>query len=122
MSIHLERPNCGSSLCAIELQPQINTIHSSSILTNSNESARQHIVCTDDELLQEPSSLSAENTVEQLQRWNHPRSNIPRTFTTFLSFAIMGATDAAYGVRLYAQMLPFHWSIIPNIDSLILRL
>lgn len=32
------------------------------------------------------------------ETWNHPRSNISKTFATFWSFLIMGANDSAYGV------------------------
>lgn len=31
-------------------------------------------------------------------KWNRPRINIWRTFAVFLSFLIMGANDATYGV------------------------
>ena len=104
MSLHLGRPNCESSLGSIELQPRINTINLPTISPSTSEPARQETVHTGNELLPEVTAVNLENTVVQLQRWNNPRSNIPRTFTTFLSFAIMGATDAAYGVRLYAQI------------------
>lgn len=33
-----------------------------------------------------------------LEKWNHPRINIYRSFSTFWSFLVMGANDAAYGV------------------------
>ena len=32
------------------------------------------------------------------EKWNHPRINIYRSFSTFWSFLVMGANDAAYGV------------------------
>jgi hypothetical protein len=35
---------------------------------------------------------------EVKQRWNHPRTNIPRVGACFYSFIVMGANDAAYGV------------------------
>lgn len=37
--------------------------------------------------------------VHALEKWNAPSRNIPRTLATFWSFLIMGANDAAYGVR-----------------------
>lgn len=33
-----------------------------------------------------------------LEKWNQPRINIYRSFSTFWSFLVMGANDAAYGV------------------------
>lgn len=33
-----------------------------------------------------------------LLKWNHPRINMWRFFVTLLSFIIMGANDASYGV------------------------
>ena len=35
----------------------------------------------------------------QVERWNYPRSNIVKTVATFWAFLVMGANDAAYGVR-----------------------
>lgn len=35
----------------------------------------------------------------ELQRWNHPRLNMWRCFACFMGMLIMGANDAAYGVR-----------------------
>lgn len=105
MSIQLARPNWGSSLCPIELQPQLNISYLPSASISTSEPHRQEVLSANEEPLQESVSVNPGNTVGQLQRWNNPRSNIARTFTTFLSFAIMGATDAAYGVCLLAQML-----------------
>ncbi|KXJ88448.1 major facilitator superfamily domain-containing protein [Microdochium bolleyi] len=34
---------------------------------------------------------------EPLQKWNSPRSNIPRVGACFFSFVVMGSNDAAYG-------------------------
>jgi hypothetical protein len=42
---------------------------------------------------------SPTTATEVLQRWNHPRSNMFRVFATFWSLLVMGANDAAYGVR-----------------------
>jgi hypothetical protein len=33
------------------------------------------------------------------ERWNQPRANAPKLLAVFWSFFIMGANDAAYGVR-----------------------
>jgi len=35
---------------------------------------------------------------EVKERWNYPRTNIPRVSACFYSFIVMGANDAAYGV------------------------
>ncbi|KAL4924621.1 MFS general substrate transporter [Aspergillus undulatus] len=57
----------------------------------------------------DPGSLEgqAENVPQELpdqaptsNKWNEPRSNIFRVFTTFWVFLIMGANDAAYGALL----------------------
>lgn len=40
------------------------------------------------------------NTVtETKQRWNHPRQNMWKVFTTFICFSVVGANDGAYGVK-----------------------
>lgn len=51
-------------------------------------------------------TLSAESRPDQpptvvalaLEKWNDPTENISRLFSTYWSFVIMGANDAAYGV------------------------
>jgi hypothetical protein len=35
-----------------------------------------------------------------LEKWNQPRINVYRSFSTFWSFLVMGANDAAYGVSV----------------------
>jgi hypothetical protein len=37
-------------------------------------------------------------TVSVVERWNHPKGNLHRTFAVLFAFTIMGANDAAYGV------------------------
>jgi hypothetical protein len=54
-----------------------------------------------------PSQHSADDTASNespdgfaaLEKWNQPQINVYRTFATFFSFLVMGANDAAYGVR-----------------------
>lgn len=54
-----------------------------------------------------PSQHSADDTASNespdgfaaLEKWNQPQSNVYRTLATFFSFLVMGANDAAYGVR-----------------------
>lgn len=38
--------------------------------------------------------------VEELERWNKPRSNMWRVFATFISFLILGMNDATPGVSM----------------------
>lgn len=42
---------------------------------------------------------SPASPVQRQERWNHPRTNIARISVCFYGFVIMGANDAAYGVR-----------------------
>lgn len=35
------------------------------------------------------------------ERWNQPRATVPKVLAVFWSFLIMGANDAAYGVRTW---------------------
>ena len=37
--------------------------------------------------------------VPSLQKWNSSKANMWRLFATFFSFVLIGANDAAYGVR-----------------------
>ncbi|KAJ5081278.1 Major facilitator superfamily domain general substrate transporter [Penicillium alfredii] len=39
-----------------------------------------------------------------LEKWNHPRINIYRSFATFWGFLVMGANDAAYGLESYYHL------------------
>lgn len=41
-------------------------------------------------------------SVERLQRWNYPKSNVPKIGACFWSFIVMGANDAAYGVSFFS--------------------
>lgn len=47
------------------------------------------------------STSPPDDTESLLPRWNHPRSNIFRVFATLWVFLVMGANDAAYGVRYH---------------------
>lgn len=51
-----------------------------------------------------PSPTTAADT---LDRWNHPRSHLVRTLSTFWAFLVMGANDAAIGVCI---SYPHNWS------------
>ena len=42
---------------------------------------------------------SPASSVQRRERWNHPRINIARMAVCFYGFVIMGANDAAYGVK-----------------------
>jgi hypothetical protein len=39
----------------------------------------------------------------EFEKWNHPRSNIAKSLTTFWSFLVMGANDSAYGVSSHLE-------------------
>lgn len=63
----------------------------------------------------EPSSPRLDSTTTdtpQLQKWNYPRSNIPRVLSTFWCFIILGANDAAFGA-----LIPY-LEVYYNIDYL----
>ncbi|KAI2636662.1 putative MFS transporter [Xylaria nigripes] len=38
------------------------------------------------------------------ERWNQPRTNIPRVAACFYAFVVMGANDAAYGLQVYYRL------------------
>jgi hypothetical protein len=42
---------------------------------------------------------AASESFPVLEKWNQSRTNIQRTLATFWCFMVMGANDAAYGVR-----------------------
>lgn len=46
----------------------------------------------------ESSEDSSQEGFAALEKWNHPQINTYRSFSTFWSFLVMGANDAAYGV------------------------
>ncbi|KAK8068667.1 hypothetical protein PG994_005283 [Apiospora phragmitis] len=41
---------------------------------------------------------------EMIQRWNYPKSNVPKIAACFWSFVVMGANDAAYGIEQYYHL------------------
>ncbi|KAF1977980.1 MFS general substrate transporter [Bimuria novae-zelandiae CBS 107.79] len=63
------------------------------------ESSRAQILVTENndpaEFLPQPST-----TVSVVERWNHPKANIGRTFATFFALTLIGANDASYGVMI----------------------
>ncbi|KAH9907233.1 MFS general substrate transporter [Xylariomycetidae sp. FL2044] len=54
---------------------------------------------------------------DAVQRWNYPRSNIPKVAACFWSFVVMGANDAAYGPLI--PYLQKHYDLTYLIVSLI---
>ncbi|KAK7942411.1 uncharacterized protein PG986_011524 [Apiospora aurea] len=51
---------------------------------------------------QDPSSPPPPPTATQVvQRWNYPKSNVPKIGACFWSFVVMGANDAAYGALIH---------------------
>ncbi|KAJ5094997.1 hypothetical protein N7532_007288 [Penicillium argentinense] len=52
---------------------------------------------------------STGDTFPALEKWNEPRINTYRSFSTFWSFLVMGANDAAYGALIpYAQLESYY--------------
>lgn len=95
--------NAGLSACVIELQ-------SSSKPELVSDSAISNVaVCGAKDSHEESHELESqrppETAILALENWNHPKGNILRTFSTFLSFTIMGANDAAYGVSISHDIL-----------------
>jgi hypothetical protein len=60
---------------------------------------------TDEESVPGP---GAGAVAEVKERWNYPRTNIPRVGACFYSFIVMGANDAAYGVSCCASSFRVH--------------
>ncbi|KAK8084244.1 hypothetical protein PG997_005515, partial [Apiospora hydei] len=52
---------------------------------------------------QDPSSPPPppSTATEVVQRWNYPKSNVPKIGACFWSFVVMGANDAAYGALIH---------------------
>ena len=59
----------------------------------------------DDATVELGEAVSAPPTaVAALQRWNSSPINVWRLCAAFLTFAVMGANDAAYGVRIFLMI------------------
>lgn len=65
---------------------------------------------TDDEPPAAPIALTErEQHKAQLQKWNEPRTNMIRFFSTLYSFILMGMNDGAIGALIpYVKHLPFY--------------
>lgn len=70
------------------------------ILTPDNASDSQQKLGISDleDIRAESDAIPSQDAVEQLQKWNYPRSNMWRVFATFWSFLIVGMNDGSYGV------------------------
>ncbi|KAF2101051.1 putative MFS transporter [Rhizodiscina lignyota] len=80
--------------------------------TSTAESERNKVaVSTPTEL---PPPITAVHTV---QRWNSPRTNVPRVFAAFYAFIVVGMNDASYG-PLIPYLEPYY-NISYTIVSLI---
>ncbi|KAF2266775.1 MFS general substrate transporter [Lojkania enalia] len=100
--------NGGSSTCVVEpieladvsnyLQEPVNKAPQSRTSLCIEETRTSHEnIQNDDPVENLPSPTTAS---EQLDRWNHPRSNLYRTMAAFWSFIVMGSNDAAYGALI----------------------
>ena len=49
--------------------------------------------------------------LDAVQKWNDPKINVWRILSTFYSFAVMGANDAAYGVSVIIKAPLGHSSL-----------
>ncbi|KAK6846445.1 hypothetical protein PG987_001633 [Apiospora arundinis] len=54
-----------------------------------------------DESPQEDPGSPPPTATEMVQRWNYPKSNVPKIGACFWSFVVMGANDAAYGALIH---------------------
>mgnify|MGYP005989727971 CR=1 len=89
-----------SSTQTIELEPI--QIPAPTINKQQQPSAPLSRQRSDDALVDECQTPSSENNfvAQPLQRWNESPSTIFRLFSTFFTFFVMGANDAAYGPLL----------------------
>lgn len=65
-----------------------------------------------EELAQRPTAsddVPPPNAQAEIERWNHPRSNIARLAFAFVSFIIAGMNDAAVGVRIPSKLTLRMW-------------
>ncbi|KAK6083688.1 MFS transporter [Seiridium cupressi] len=81
----------------LALSPKLTKIASSPLpqeLLRNDELAAAAAV--EDDELPPPSTASS-----IVQRWNYPRSNMPKVAACFWSFIVIGANDAAYGALIH---------------------
>lgn len=97
MGIHQdEKPDTG----AIELPSANSPAQSSSKATLNDTIVEQY--GTKEASISGQAEESPASTVYQYppaERWNYPRKNIGKSLVAFYGLIIMGANDAAYGVR-----------------------
>ena len=96
---HLKRTSSrggGSNTYTMEMQPP-----------PSSKTSQQNLAESSQVMGRDSPSISALDTPPEpeapaivLQRWNEPRVNIVRVFSTFYSFMILGANDGAYGALI----------------------
>jgi hypothetical protein len=111
-----ENPSAsGSAACIVELepvaQPQASLQQPTPALSIKNFSSS-----TSQKLNAEPKNVERNDfdlpppstAVSQLQKWNSPRINMWRVFSTFYSFIVLGLNDAAYGVRALMHIAILH--------------
>jgi len=104
----------GSSTCVVELEeirPSVNPIHveepgkgqGSNIIHRRESHQNKENREWEEGALPSPTTAS-----EVLERWNHPRVNVYRTFACFMGFTVMGLNDAAYGALIPYLEIYYH--------------
>lgn len=112
-------PNGGSSTAVMEVQPiPLTPLQKDTAGPSSTEPCRQISKDGTPERPDDASPLPPPTTATEIkQRWNAPRSNIPRVAACFWSFVVMGSNDAAYGPLIpYIQA---HYGLTYLVVSLI---
>ncbi|KAI8635524.1 putative MFS transporter [Xylariaceae sp. FL1651] len=90
--------NGGSSTAVVEMEPiYLSPLQKSAVdISTPYETSSQKPSAEEEH--QDAGTLPLPATASEVkQRWNHPRSNVPRVGACFYSFIVMGANDAAYG-------------------------
>ncbi|KAI9731352.1 MAG: hypothetical protein M1834_005256 [Cirrosporium novae-zelandiae] len=93
-----------STSCVIQLEPLSNEQGGQSGMNCEEGKSEDTEVQQNTESNSSSSSSSSSSTpstaVSPVQTWNNPRINIWRLLSTFISFIVMGANDAAYGALI----------------------
>lgn len=121
----------GSSTMVIELQPQqqqqpgSDQSHTVILDTQPIETQRVNSQQEDDAEHRQTDMGEAPSVpptaVPSLQKWNGSRENVWRLLATFVSFMLIGANDASYGVSHSIIRYDSYIKNSPNIDKVTLQ-